>query len=131
MHDKKCKFDRGTRKGENAILVEHNAMIGAVFHGEPMRFDCARPVRTFKIEYPTRYPQSVGIWFKPPRRHDWFRYEVLPDNLIYYTIETEIGYVLYDSRDDVPCDMEVFSATKERSAQEWIEKGYEVAGAES
>jgi hypothetical protein len=119
-----------TREGEHATLVAHHSVIGIVIEGEPVRFDRAQPVRRFKVGHPERcaqYPTSVGIRFQEPRKKKWTGYRVTPDNLTYYTVENETG-IIYDSRQDVPCDMEDFEATKQRFARQWRDKGYTVIG---
>jgi hypothetical protein len=122
-------YATNAREGENAILVERSATGFRGYDGEPVCFDFAIPVRRFKIGHPETW--GVMILYQRPRKHKWDSHQAFSGNSTYFTIETTIGYVLYDSRGDVPCDMEVFAAAKKRSVQEWIEKGYKVAGVES
>jgi len=49
-----------------------------------------------------------------------------PVHQTFYIIESDAGVVLFDSRSVVPCDMDRFAATKERTIQHWLGKGYEI-----
>jgi hypothetical protein len=87
------------------------------------------PARRVRIGQPSayaQYPVSVSVSYVPPgKRNPWFM-TAKPDNLTYFTVENESGDVLYDTREEVPCDMAKFGATRERFAKEWRDEGYEV-----
>jgi hypothetical protein len=77
--------------------------------------DAVREVRMFRIGEPVRYAQydrSVSIDYVLPRKRNWGSIRAVPNNLVYYTIEAA-GFT-YDSRSDVPCDMDAFHASRER-----------------
>jgi hypothetical protein len=74
------------------------------------------PVRAYLVEPPRPYAQhraSVSVAFIEPRQSRAAFYRILGDNLRYLTIEVD-GQVIYDSRSDVPCDMDHWAATNAR-----------------
>ena len=88
------------REGQDAVLVQH------CFISSPRR----TPVRAFKISEVKPYAQyekSVSISFVVPRKRKWYVTRVCQDDLSFQTIERD-GVVIYDSRHDVPCNMEKF-----------------------
>jgi hypothetical protein len=96
------------RGGGRATVVLHDAAYGM----------SKVPVRSWTVGDPVpvpsggdavciRYVAAVG---RPP----WF-FWMLPDNLLYLTVEQD-GRVVYDSRADVPCDMD--RHTEERGRYE-------------
>lgn len=94
-----------------------------------MHFDHSKPVRRLSIGQPRPYaqhPVAVQISFTEPGRRTSSGCTVVPDSLGYYTIEDDNGRVFYDSRQDVPCDMEKFEATRQRFAKQWQDQGYTV-----
>jgi hypothetical protein len=50
---------------------------------------------------------------------------VIPDNLRYLTIERN-GMMLYDSREDVPCDMVKWEPTYQKNKAQWLERQAEI-----
>ena len=56
---------------------------------------------------------SVTVKFLEPRKRKWNSTYIPPTNLGYLTIESG-GCTVYDSRDDVPCDMDYFNAARDR-----------------
>ena len=50
--------------------------------------------------------KTVLVIFTEPRKRNSKHIRVDPDNIRYTTIESMDGSILYDSRDDIPCDME-------------------------
>jgi hypothetical protein len=92
-------------KGE-ALLIQHCAVMGRV----------ETRVRAYQIgpvEPYAQYPVSVNVYFFKPRERHFAWFCLVPDNLRYLVIEVA-GQVVYDSRTDVPCDMEVWTATNRR-----------------
>ncbi len=79
--------------------------------------DRARPLQRFKIGQPENYAQytvSVRISWMQPRKRTWMHCVATPDSLQYYTVESQTGPILYDSRQDVTCDMVAFDATRQQ-----------------
>ena len=93
------------RGGGNAVIVRHSAVFGV----------SREPVRTFKVwpvERYAQYERTVTVHYvKPGKRKKW-GFHVVHDDLTYVTIEQD-NYLVYDSRTEVPWDMEKFSATAE------------------
>ena len=80
-----------------ALIVQHCAVFGRL----------ETPVRAYCIGEPERYaqhPVSVALFFIRPRKRTSASYTLVPDNLRYATVEVD-GKVIYDTRKDVPCDM--------------------------
>jgi hypothetical protein len=85
-------------KGGRALIVQHCCVYG----------DLPTPVRQFTVHPPKPYaqhPTEVLVSFIEPRRRNGAYYHVAPDNVRYLTIEQD-GVIIYDSRSEVPCDME-------------------------
>lgn len=96
-------------EGAPALIIRHLSLFG----GRPRK----QKVRKFSVSPPGPYAQhhtAVGVWFVLPRRRKSEYLNVVPDNLDWLTIEQD-GKVIYDSRDEVPCDMVRWHA----SAAEW------------
>jgi hypothetical protein len=89
-----------------------------------VRADAARRFHIGQVEPYAQYDRSVLISFMPPRKRTWEAFQTKPDNLVYYTVRNKDGVVVYDSRQDVPCDMEAFAATRQRFAQDFRDRGY-------
>jgi hypothetical protein len=84
-------------EGEKALIVQHCAVAGRI----------ETKARKFKVYEPRPYAQwqvAVRVWFVEPRMRNGRYFEVTPDDIRYMIIERD-GRVLYDSRDEVPCDM--------------------------
>jgi hypothetical protein len=84
-----------------------------------------RDVRCFEVGDVSPYAQythSVTVWFKGPRKRNWDSYHVVSGNRRFITIEDRSGKLLYDSRQDVPCDMDAWHAavaeTQRRMAEQ-------------
>src|SRR5215467_14503784 len=89
-----------------AVIVQHCAVMGTL----------VTKVRAFRIGKPSSYAQyanSVTIGFWRPRKRREASYRIVQDDSRYLTIEAD-GVTLYDSRKDVPCDMEKWRETDER-----------------
>ena len=56
---------------------------------------------------------SVYVMFIEPKKRRSSSFTITSNNMKYLTIE-DGGKVLYDTRRDVPCDMEKWAATNER-----------------
>jgi hypothetical protein len=86
------------------VLCIHSAVFG----------DLKTVVREFKVSDVRPYAQhkvSVNVSFVEPRERNWKYVTVTPDSERYHTIEQN-GRVLYDSRKDVPCDMDAWAKTR-------------------
>jgi hypothetical protein len=59
-------------------------------------------------------PNEVIILFTRPRERNDHHFTISPDNIRWTTIEDEDGTMLYDSRVDVPCDMDIWQANYDR-----------------
>lgn len=75
--------------------------------------------RWYLGEY-AQYPKALHITETLPkkvrqRKVEMNSYTIAPDSLHYLTIEVE-GVEVYDSRVDVPCDMQMYAATQKEFA---------------
>jgi len=97
------------RDGGSAVVVKHCAVFGRR----------ETPVRTFKVGEVQRpyaqYDAGVTMIFQSPRERKRWGWTAVQDNLTYFTIEVD-GNTVYDSRQDVPCDMKEWEATKREMA---------------
>jgi hypothetical protein len=94
--------------GGKALIIQHCAVFGRL----------ETPVRKFTVEDVRPYAQSpisVSVVFVKPRERRAYSYTIKPDDSRYLTVEVN-GEVVYDSRKDVPCDMEQWAVTRARSA---------------
>jgi hypothetical protein len=92
------------KSGNNALIVQHCAVFG--------RLEAA--ARTFEVGPVKPYgesPCSVTVAFTRPKQRGRHTFTIVPDNRRYLTIEVA-GKVVYDSRQDVPCDMVAWRETK-------------------
>ena len=106
---RKAQEPANQRKGGYATIVSHCAVFG----------ERRTEVRKFTIDEPTpcgQYPVSVTVSYVEQNKRKPWLLQVVPDNLLYVTIERGSGAVIYDSRNDVPCDMEQWKATNEKHA---------------
>lgn len=88
-------------KAETYDLITHCAVSGLI----------VRKISEFVVSEVKPYGQyetSVRINFVEPRKRGLAYKMVIPDDIQFVTIERK-GAVLYDSRLDVPCDMEKFN----------------------
>lgn len=87
-------------KGKDATIVTHLAK------GDGR----SKFAREYELLPPRAYssvPIAVVMRYKQPRQRD-YRYEyIIPSGYLYFTIERD-GEEIYDSRDEVPCDMDVY-----------------------
>jgi len=98
--------ERGQLDGGTAVIVQHCAVMGRM----------ETPVRSFRVgeaEPDAQYPTSVSVWFVEPRKRRRAYVTMRPESIRYLTIESA-GRVLYDSRADVPCDMDKWDETNRR-----------------
>jgi hypothetical protein len=89
------------------VVVQHCAVFGRL----------ETPVRWFHVSDPEPHAQhdrSVRVSFIEPRKRLRAFYRMTPGDLRYLTINDEGGVVLYDSRTDVPTDMEKWEATRRK-----------------
>ena len=104
--------------GEKATIVQHCAVFGTL----------KTEVRKLTIGTPRPYAQhrvSITISFVKPRERKWSSYTMTPDDLRYLTIEQD-GKVLYDSRTDVPVDMEAWRARYAEERARWLARQAEI-----
>jgi hypothetical protein len=103
------------RQGENATIIRHDAVFGR-------REKIVRKFKVGEVVSYAQYKQAVSVQWVEPRKRNCWRFVVVPDNLVFCTIEHD-GRVLYDSRNDVPCDMAKWSEV----SHEWRHRRQEVA----
>jgi hypothetical protein len=75
-----------------------------------------RPIRAFSVSTvkpEAQYDQSVTITFTYPRKRKSLAMGFYPTNGQYATVEVD-GTVVYDSRADIPCDMDLFNSSRAR-----------------
>jgi hypothetical protein len=112
--------------GKHGVIIRHRAVLGRRKAGESLDYDERLPVRKWEVCAPKPYGSwttSVTIQFlRYPRRRQWHDYTAVPDNLSYLTIENAEGITLYDSRRDLPFDMEKFTESRERDLRQWQER---------
>ena len=97
------------REGGRATLTVHSAVMG----------DTSKTVRKFTVGPVgpwAQYPRTVRIEYVEPRRRLARGYRVTPGDETYVIIEAGAA-IVYDSRDDVPCDMTRWQATRDRFAE--------------
>jgi len=94
--------------GGYATIVQHCAVFGRIE-------TVVREFRVGEVRPYAQYPCSVSVRFVEPRKRRPACYTMTPDNTRYLTVEAA-GRTLYDSRQDVPCDMSAWEATHRRFA---------------
>lgn len=94
-----------TVDGDKALIVDHCALFGR--HEWLVRKFSVSEVRPY-----AQYERSVSVDFVKPRKRTWQRTAVLENNRRYITIESADGELIYDSRSDIPCDMDQWEATR-------------------
>ena len=92
--------------GDRAVIVQHCAVFGRL-ETEVRKF-IVGDVRPW-----AQYDCAVSVSFVKPRKRRWYSYTMYPENIRYLTIEVD-GKTIYDSRDDVPCDMSAWVETDTR-----------------
>lgn len=90
-----------------ATLVEY----ASVWGGE--RLESHVRMVDVKIDAFAQYPIAAYIEFKKPRERRSHTFVVVPNNIRYVTIEQN-GQVVYDTRQDVPCDMQAWESAVAR-----------------
>lgn len=115
VHDAPVKKPAAERKpprrltgrfgGDAATIVGHDAVMGR--WERQVRQWAVREVRPY-----AQHPVSVCVVFIEPGKRTPALFTVVPGTR-YLTIESG-GNVLYDSRSDVPCDMDEWAATNDR-----------------
>ena len=123
--------------GPDLVLFDHSSVIGAVstrttilgdgttLREKPRLPPRAQPVHTVrKVDIHIRRSEpdgpSVDIVFWEPRKRNAASIRVRKDNISFYTVERQ-GSVVFDSRTDVPVDMQQWETTRRRFEDEWIE----------
>jgi hypothetical protein len=89
-------------EGGKATITFHSSVFGTR----------QEQVRQFKVSAPRPYAQyatSVSVSFVRPRKRNWLYTDITPTDVLYITIAVD-GQEVYDSRRDVPCDMERWNA---------------------
>lgn len=112
--------------GENATLAFHCSVVGMMSRGDPVDtedFGVSKySARKFSVCCPKPYaqhPVSVAVsWCLPRERKSKFR-TIVPDGMEYCTVTAPDGRVLYDSRTDIPVDMDAFAAELQRWRDKW------------
>jgi hypothetical protein len=107
--------------GENAIIVRYSSVFG-------IRRTEVRQFQVSEITAYAQYSASVVIKYILPRKRKGIAVRILPDNSTYYLIESPgcaecYGCTLYDSRQDVPCDMAAWQATQDEMRQRFPSHG--------
>jgi hypothetical protein len=80
-----------------------------------------RKIRKFEVCDPKPYAQyatSVVILFTEPKKRNSKYFTVVPDNLRFFQIEQK-GEIVYDSRNDVPLNPEVFMESYQKNKAQW------------
>lgn len=89
------------RRGSDVTIIQHSAKDGKW----PM------PARIYEMLPPRPFPEFkvvVILRHKPPRSPLWRYTYIVPGGYVYYTIEKD-EQKIYDSRSEVPCNMEMFT----------------------
>ena len=108
MNDKRLTNTRP--HGNDATLILHHSVDEICVAGELPKYDFATPILSWEVSPPKPYDEyliTVTIQIVELHNRHKSSYLVGQDNLTYATIERG-GQVLYDSRTEVPCDMDAF-----------------------
>ena len=97
-----------------ATIIQHCAFMGEVKTVVRWFAVSQLSTRTDPLLYDRPPSYSVRIGFMRSRERTKLSIEVRNDNTHYVSIEDEAGRQLYDSRKNVPCDMEKWQAAKEQ-----------------
>lgn len=95
-----------SRAGGPATLKTYNAVFG--YHETPVRKYTISEVSSY-----AQHDRSVAITFTEPRKRNSMRIRITPDNISFTTVDVG-GETVYDSRIDVPCDMDHWHETNAR-----------------
>jgi hypothetical protein len=104
------------REGGKATIIQHCAVFGTV----------KTQVRMWSVGEPkpyAQYPVAVYVGFCKPRLQQMVVHH--RDAGRFLTVESG-GEVLYDSRADVPIDMEAWKARYRKERAEWLERQAEI-----
>jgi hypothetical protein len=105
-----------TRSGGPATITLHHSVVGII----GMPFDDSIPVRNFtvgEVRPYAQYERTVYITYTLPRKRNRTSIHVRKDGLTYVTIDAG-GQTIYDSRDDVPIDMDKWEATRAKQQRQ-------------
>jgi len=91
--------------GENATLVTYSAVFG-------QKEEQLRKFEVGEIEKYAQHDVSVTIRGLSPGKRKWWLIRLVPDDTKYAIIYDQRNVAIYDSREDVPCDMEKWKASK-------------------
>ena len=97
-------------QGENATLVTYSAVFG-------QKEEQLRKFEVGEIEKYAQYDVSITIRGLNPGKRKWWCILLVPDDTKYAIIYDQKNVAVYDSREDVPCDMEKWKATKNEISQ--------------
>ncbi len=92
-----------------ATIVTHCAVFGRMTTP-------ARKWRVGEVRPYAQYPVSAIVAYVKPSNRKAVYLSVVPEDIRYITIEQD-GATVYDSRADVPCDMERWAQTRARFAK--------------
>ena len=110
-------------EGEHATIVLHSAVVAMMMGWATLETAEFGTHKTTARRYQVTErddKMTVRIGWVEPKKRNWEFVTVQPReaDMRYYTIERD-GQVVYDSRDDVPLDMDKFDAERERWRQKW------------
>ncbi len=89
-----------------AVIVTHCAVLGR-------KETAVRAYRIGPVAPYAQYEKHVFIYFYEPKRRTFRFYGVSNDNRTFLTVEVA-GRTVYDSRTEVPCDMQQWSETNDK-----------------
>jgi hypothetical protein len=92
-----------TRSGGRAVLKRYCAVFG--YHETPVR-----KFTVYEVEPRAQYDRSVMISWVEPRKRSSEATVIVPNDYRFMTIEVD-GETVYDSRIDIPCDMDKWKVT--------------------
>jgi hypothetical protein len=134
----RCRRYRQTKKyereiqlaGESATLTFHSSVVGIMGSNEAAIVDTedfgvsqylARKFSVYRPEPYAQHPISVGVsWCRPRERKSKYK-TIVPNGMEYFTVKAPDGRLLYDSRTDIPVDMDAFAASLLRWRNQWRE----------
>ena len=98
------------REGDAAVIVHHHATDGRACPAIPVRKWSVGDVEPY-----AQHERTVRLYYTEPRKRNGVSTIITSSGEDYVTVEHEHDrHVLYDSRADVPCDMEKWEATAAR-----------------
>jgi hypothetical protein len=104
--------------GKNATIIQHCATFG----------NLKTRVRKFDVfeEPHARYDAAIHVSFVEPGKRRSSYFTIKSDDHRWLTIEADDGTVLYDSREDVPCDMKKWEPVYQENKAEWLARQAEI-----